>query len=326
MDKSGGLVFISHSHLDIKVVRNIRNQLEDLGFDPLLFFLKCLSDDDEIESLIQREIDEREWFIYVDSPNARRSKWVQSERAYIERFPEKKAFVIDSSGNLSEQIDRITRKLKVFISFSHGDEEIYTLLKNKLVEKDFLVLNEDLSGNLTDCINGQIDEAARNGFMLLLVGERQGAWMQLEVQKCLDAGGTIIPIYIGTTRLKDDLLFSVGNLQGVFIDKHPTEEQIDSVVERILHLSTHFKEDFTFLEGFRGAKTIKYPPIGIIPEYAFVECARLEKVYIPYSVQLISDKAFSKEQEDVILVCPKGSYAERYCLRKGRKYIIEDWE
>ena len=50
----------------------------------LMFYLKCLSDENEIEELIKREIDEREWFIYADSQNARASRWVQTEREYIE--------------------------------------------------------------------------------------------------------------------------------------------------------------------------------------------------------------------------------------------------
>ena len=79
-----GWIFISHSHQDVDLVRWIRNHFEKLGFEPLMFYLKCLSDKDEIESLIKREIDEREWFIYADSPSARESKWVKTEREYIE--------------------------------------------------------------------------------------------------------------------------------------------------------------------------------------------------------------------------------------------------
>ena len=63
----GGYMFISHSHLDIEKVRKIRNALEEAGFDPLCFYLKCLTDEDEVEGLIKREIDAREWFVYIDS-------------------------------------------------------------------------------------------------------------------------------------------------------------------------------------------------------------------------------------------------------------------
>lgn len=66
---SNGYIFISHSHKDIEKVRQIRNDMENAGFDPLCFFLKCLTDEDEIEGLIKREIDSRELFVYIDSPN-----------------------------------------------------------------------------------------------------------------------------------------------------------------------------------------------------------------------------------------------------------------
>ena len=56
----GGYIFLSHSHEDIEKVREIRNSLEQDGFEPLCFYLKCLSDDSEIEDLIKREIDARE--------------------------------------------------------------------------------------------------------------------------------------------------------------------------------------------------------------------------------------------------------------------------
>jgi len=45
IDGEGGYVFISHSHQDIEKVRKIRNEMEDQGFEPLCFYLKCLTDD-----------------------------------------------------------------------------------------------------------------------------------------------------------------------------------------------------------------------------------------------------------------------------------------
>ena len=87
----GGYIFLSHSHDDIEKVREIRNSLEKNGFEPLCFYLKCLDDDSEIEDLIKREIDAREWFVFVNSENSRRSKWVTLEREYIERTNKKKS-------------------------------------------------------------------------------------------------------------------------------------------------------------------------------------------------------------------------------------------
>ena len=85
-------VFLSHSNKDYEKVRIVRNILEEHGFRPLMFFLKCLDDDkndEEVRHLIHREIDSRHRFILCDSPNAQASDWVKEEVDYIkskERF------------------------------------------------------------------------------------------------------------------------------------------------------------------------------------------------------------------------------------------------
>ena len=99
----GGYVFISHSHGDIVKVRRIRNAMEAEGYEPLCFYLKCLTDADEIEGLIKREIDARDWFVYVDSENARKSKWVKKERAYISQCPGKKIITVNLDGDLQPE-------------------------------------------------------------------------------------------------------------------------------------------------------------------------------------------------------------------------------
>lgn len=70
-------IFLSHSNVDYDKVRKVRNMLEEQGLRPIMFFLKCLNDDDEIDDLIKREIDCRTRFILCDSPNARCSTWVK---------------------------------------------------------------------------------------------------------------------------------------------------------------------------------------------------------------------------------------------------------
>ena len=60
-------------------VRPIRNELERRGHNPLLFFLKCLEDDDaRLPELTREEIQARAWFILCDSLNA---------KSLAERFP-----------------------------------------------------------------------------------------------------------------------------------------------------------------------------------------------------------------------------------------------
>ncbi len=134
----GGYVFISHSHQDILKVRQIRNAMEEAGFEPLCFYLKCLSDEDEIEGLLKREIDAREWFVYIDSPNARASSWVAREREYIESLTGKQVVTIDldSVRDMSEVAAKLIRGLRVLIVCGKADEAIGEELRQCFIDKD----------------------------------------------------------------------------------------------------------------------------------------------------------------------------------------------
>lgn len=88
MRGGGCWIFLSHSSKDIDKVRLIRNEFEKLGHNPLAFHLRCLSTDTEqgrkeLDSLIKREIDAREWFVFCESPAASISPYVAEEHAYI---------------------------------------------------------------------------------------------------------------------------------------------------------------------------------------------------------------------------------------------------
>ena len=139
MDLSkGGYVFLSHSHQDIQKVRQIRNAMEEAGFEPLCFYLKCLTDDDEIEGLIKREIDAREWFVYLDSPNARSSAWVTRERKYIESLGGKQIVTIDleTGAPLQEVSARLIRGLRVCIISHQADEALAEEFRRLFDEKE----------------------------------------------------------------------------------------------------------------------------------------------------------------------------------------------
>ncbi len=71
--------FVSRSRRDLKNVGPIRKKLERRGHHPLLFFHKCLEDDDaRLPALIREEIQARDWFILCDSLNV---------KSLAERFP-----------------------------------------------------------------------------------------------------------------------------------------------------------------------------------------------------------------------------------------------
>ena len=80
-------IFLSHSSKDIDKVRKIRDVLEALDFQPLMFYLKCLDDDNQnLEAFIKKEIEARNIFIYCKSEHSEKSVWVQKELEYIKSF------------------------------------------------------------------------------------------------------------------------------------------------------------------------------------------------------------------------------------------------
>ncbi|MBQ8959922.1 MAG: TIR domain-containing protein [Ruminococcus sp.] len=328
MKKSGGWVFISHSHLDIDLVRKIRNALESKGFEPLLFYLKCLNDADEIEDLIKREIKEREWFIYVDSPNAQQSVWVRSELDYIQQFPDKKVFVIDLHKDIDSQIEHIQRQLQVFISYSRKDYSLMKKISDKLTEHDFLVFTDQdlMPGELwSDQLHRALDDSIHSGFVILIITDKslQSSYVSTEIEYTIANGGKVVPIYVDDAYLNSELLYLIGDIQGIRVHSDPTDDELEKVLSDIQHRIKFYKSDFTDLIGFQSARTIIYPQIGIIEDYTFWDCYCLEEVTIPDSVQYISEKAF-RENQDILIKCTKGSYAEKFCIDHNIRYQIID--
>lgn len=328
-----GWVFISHSHKDVEYVRKIRNYFEERGFEPLMFYLKCLSDKDEIEDLIKREIDVREWFVYIDSINARTSNWVKTEREHIKKLPGKKIFVIDLSEDpeiIKQELEHITRQMKVYISYSHADSALCDRIRKKLAEKDMLVLSDrDIhsGSNFAETPQNNLSDSCRDGFVLLMVTEEssRSAHIEHEIMYAKKSKGKIVPVYIGNASLSPELIPLLGTVQGVHLSEEPTDDELDELVAQILHRVEYYANDFTNSYGFRSAETIHLPPIAEIDDLTFWDCPCLKCVYVPDSVVSITPDAF-KGLEDVLIKCSAGSYCEDYCKRKGLKYEIIDAE
>ena len=321
---NGGWVFISHSHQDIVLVRRIRNHLESIGMEPLMFYLKCLSDDDEIEELIKREIDEREWFIFADSPRARSSKWVQTEREYIGTLAGKKIFTIDLNTSLESQLrqlDHIARQMKVFISYTHRDIALYQRLKERFIGRDMLVLSDDdiqPGSSITHAILSNLEDACRNGFVVILitVQSANSEYVRQEIAKATAASGKIVPVFVGGATLHKDLLPSLGDLQGYELGLDPTDRELDLLIDHILHRVEYYQSDFRNLCGYRSARIIHLPAISRIDSLTFWDCSNLECVYIPDTVTDITVDAFA-DHPNILVKCSAGSYTEEYCKKYG---------
>lgn len=131
-------IFISHSNKDFAKVRLIRNYLEERSCRPLMFYLKCLSNDDEINDLIKREIDCRTRFIICDSENSKASKWVQSEVKYI-KSQQRSYEIIDLSKNdkkIKSQLNELIKSTQIFLSCSRKDFEIVEAVYSHICKYD----------------------------------------------------------------------------------------------------------------------------------------------------------------------------------------------
>lgn len=173
----GAWVFLSHSHRDLDKVRQIRDDLERKGHNPLIFFLKCLEDDgSELPDLLRREIGARTWFILCDSPNARASKWVQEEVQMITSLEGKVFKVVDLSQDVQKELHKVTelsKRATVFLSYSRRDVSLAQRIGDALKHADYRVFVDidDIApgSDFQSSIQSALDESLATGFVLVLL-------------------------------------------------------------------------------------------------------------------------------------------------------------
>jgi hypothetical protein len=185
-EADGVWIFVSHSNLDLKRVRQIRDALEKDGHKPLLFFLKCLQKDDaRLPQLIRDEIKARTWFVLCDSDHSRASPWVQEEVAIVTSTKPKDAFVaIDLANDMDvkedDDVPPFVRKLRpllkratVFLSYAHSDAVIANQIYHALVEQDYRAFAyiQSLKAGMEwrSTIQAGLEDALEHGFVLLLL-------------------------------------------------------------------------------------------------------------------------------------------------------------
>ena len=191
-------IFVSHSHRDFEAVRKVRNALEERGHRPLLFFLKCLSDESELESLIRREIEARDFFLLCDSENAGASRFVREEVSYIKSLAGKIYETVDLDSNWEAQIeaiDALSRRATVFLSYSAEDYAAAADVATALAQRDFKVEGLDHTLKMGDdpraVTERAILKALRYGFVLVLLSssavsqEMSFQWLELRIAQDL---------------------------------------------------------------------------------------------------------------------------------------------
>ncbi|MFZ1108093.1 MAG: toll/interleukin-1 receptor domain-containing protein [Rhodomicrobium sp.] len=196
---SSAWIFVSHSVHDLETVRKVRNYLEEQGANPILFFLKCVSEEEELDGLLKREIAARNFFLLCDSENARSSRWVREEVEYVKSLPHKPYREIDVHANWEEQkaaIDELLKISTVYISYRRHDALSIRPYVNLLRNNDFTIFldlfnikpGDDFQKVIYDALRG----AAENGFLVqfLTLEALQNPWMASELKAFLAMGAS----------------------------------------------------------------------------------------------------------------------------------------
>jgi hypothetical protein len=209
-ENNGAWIFVSHSHYDLPNVRIIRNELEKLGHNPLLFFLKCMEDNVELPDLIKKEITARNWFVLCESEHSKKSTWVTEEVECIKSLPGKVFKTIYLDDDLIPQLEKLkslSKRVTVFISSHQSDRDILKEIYNRFKEEDYRVFESshdlDAGSDWQKAILSNLDEAIQHGFVLLLLSPDaiESSWMQSEIKYALKKAlsnpkSNIVPIII----------------------------------------------------------------------------------------------------------------------------------
>jgi len=208
-------VFVSHSNKDIDAVRLVRDELERSGHHPLLFFLKCINDNDELDQLITREIEARNFFLYCDSSEARASKWVQRELDFIRALPNRVWRTVDLGSDPLAQVRAIrelSRRATIFLSYARTDWPLVAPIHDALVAAEYRVWTDVPSlqpgASIVDELTAAITQAIDDGFVLLFLtpSSLSSEWCRHEARAALELAAThprggiaIVPIVLGST-------------------------------------------------------------------------------------------------------------------------------
>ena len=239
----GGWLFISHSHEDIAEVRKIRNYLEDEGFNPIVFFLKSKTNKWTLNRLIKKEIKARKWFVLVDTPASRKSKWVQQEIKYVDKLKGKIKLTVDPGKELIPQLKGIIRRTRVFMSYSHKDQEISQRIAAKLSNNDFQVWraidNLRSGSSFTTAISDAIDDTSRDGFFMILLTESSvnSPWCERELSYAYKKNCMIIPVVVLGTKLPPVFEYFLGHLQHLYIHQKPDDAELDRLIDQIIQIT-----------------------------------------------------------------------------------------
>ena len=269
-------IFLSHSNKDFQKVRLIRNYLEEHACRPLMFYLKCLSNDDEIDDLIKREIDCRTRFIICDSENSQASKWVQSEVKYI--MSQQRSYeTIDLSKNEEEiktQLDKLIKSTQIFLSYSRNDYALVNAVYTHICKYDircFFDAESLASGdNYQKQTNHALSLAKDFGFITFFASQYSliSPYCMKEIQEAVKFGANVFILLLdryAKDHIKEYFPEACDKIQrggfpvtDSFLTKDISmaksdEKQIEMAIEEIVNRTFPFWDTYTmalnFLQG-----------------------------------------------------------------------------
>ena len=252
-------IFLSHSHKDFEKVRKIRDILETLDCEPLIFYLKCLDDSNaELEQFIKKEIEARNIFIYCKSQNAENSAWVQKELEYIKSFDSKRLYTIDIENGFSrsliyflQTLTDILVKNRAYISHAPCDQDIFNRLADRLELNGYQILNIERSDNpgadFAEYVPGAIADTMGEGIFIALfsantaesrgyINEIHAAFTAMSQKK-----GKILVLAVddgnGIPEMPDVYRYFLGRNYVHVISRNPTDAELDALLNRLIEIA-----------------------------------------------------------------------------------------
>jgi hypothetical protein len=206
-------IFLAHSSLDIKEARQVRNLFEEMDHDVLLLKLSQQMTESYLKGLLRREIQARDWLVMLRSVNADGSAWVGFEQHFAE-VRKKQVFEIDLdkcralNGKdllkcLTGQVARISRNIRVFLSYSRSEHAVATRLQSDLKVRGYEVWLDGTQLRAGDDWLKQtaeaIDRTLEKGALVLLLSEAaiSSPWVMREVRYALERKGLVVPCLVG---------------------------------------------------------------------------------------------------------------------------------
>lgn len=252
--KANGWVFLSHSSVDYENVKIVRNYLEENGFSALMFYLKCLEDDDKkekIQELLKWEIDARNIFVLCNSESAKKSTWVQWETDYVKKQPAKiyKEIDIDKlryqKCTQLSKLDDLMNRATLYFSYSYKDltkvERVYQKLNSigfrifKDIPSTKIARNDQsIRAKLYESLNETIGRGAVLAFLSENV--KASRWFWEEKRIALEQGAVIIPILLDNVSMNEFPAFR--NLQYIDMRDGISDNQIDYLIHLLNERNT----------------------------------------------------------------------------------------